>query len=123
MNFCLPPKQLKHADYLVHFQLLHRDIHNLEILANEDLDFVRRKKTKETALSSFKQYNENSQQSLSKEELIVLTNLSKNKDIVIQRSDKGNSVVTVDKDTYIKRMENLRVKENLKKLLGKITLF
>ena len=82
-----------------------------------------RKKTKETALSSFKQYNENSQQSLSKEELIVLTNLSKNKDIVIQRSDKGNSVVTVDKDTYIKRMENLRVKENLKKLLGKITLF
>ena len=82
-----------------------------------------KKKTKETALSSFKQYNENSQQSLSKEELIVLTNLSKNKDIVIQRSDKGNSVVTVDKDTYIKRMENLRVKENLKKLLGKITLF
>ena len=82
-----------------------------------------KKKTKETALSSFKQYNENSQQSLSKEELIVLTNLSRNKDIVIQRSDKGNSVVTVDKDTYIKRMENLRVKENLKKLLGKITLF
>ena len=122
MNFFLPPKQLKHADYLAHFQLFHRDIHNLEILANEDLDFVK-KKTKETALSSFKQYNENSQQCLSKEELIVLTNLSKNKDIVIQRSDKGNSVVTVDKDTYIKRMENLRVKENLKKLLGKITLF
>ena len=122
MNFCLPPKQLNHSDYLVHFQLFHRDIHNLEILANEDLDFVK-KNPKETALSSFKQYNENSQQSLSKEELIVLTNLSRNKDIVIQRSDKGNSVVTVDKDTYIKRMENLRVKENLKKLLGKITLF
>ena len=102
--------------------MFHRDIHNLEILANEDLDFVK-KNPKETALSSFKQYNENSQQSLSKEELIVLTNLSRNKDIVIQRSDKGNSVVTVDKDTYIKRMENLRVKENLKKLLGKITLF
>ena len=42
-----------------------------------------------------------------KEELAALTNLSKNKDIVIQKSDKGNSVVIVDKDTYIKRMENL----------------
>ena len=30
-----------------------------------------------------------------------------NKDIVIQKSDKGNSVVIVDKDTCIKRMENI----------------
>ena len=42
-----------------------------------------------------------------KEELAALTNLCKNKDIVIQKSDKGNSVVIVDKDIYIKRMENL----------------
>ena len=36
-----------------------------------------------------------------------MASLSKNKDIVIQKSDKGNSVVIVDKETYIKRMENL----------------
>ena len=106
LNFCLPPKQLKYADYLVHFELFYRDIRNLEILSNEDLDFVKTK-TKETALSSFRQYNKNPQQNLSKEELAALTNLSKNKDIVIQKSGKGNSVVIVDKDTYIKRMENL----------------
>ena len=106
LNFCLPPKQLKYADYLVHFELFYRDICNLEILSNEDLDFVKTK-TKETALSSFRQYNKNPQQNLSKEELTALTNLSKNKDIIIQKSDKGNSVVIVDKDTYIKRMENL----------------
>ena len=64
-------------------------------------------KTKETALSLFRQYKKNPQQNLSKQELTALTNLSKNKDIVIQKSDKGNSVVIVDKDTYIKRMENL----------------
>ena len=64
-------------------------------------------KTKETALSSCRQYNKNPQQNLSKEELTALTNLSKNKDIVIQKSDESNSVVIVDKDTYIKRMENL----------------
>ena len=106
LKFCLPPKQLKYADYLVHSELFYRDILNLEILSNEDLNFVKAK-TKETALSSFRQYNKNPKQNLSKEELVDLTNRSKNKDIVIQKSDKGNSAVIVDKDTCIKRMENL----------------
>ena len=106
LNFCLSPKQLKYANYLVHFELFYRGIGNLEIFPNADLHFVKTK-TKETALLSFRQYNKNPQQNLSKEELTALTNLSKNKDIVIQKSDKGNSVVIVDKDTYIKRMENL----------------
>ena len=88
---------------MAHFKLFYRQIRNLEILSNEDLDFVR-KKTKETTLSSFRQYNKNPQQNLSKEELTALTNLSKNKDIVIQKSEKGNSVVIVDKDTDIKKM-------------------
>ena len=52
LNFCLPPKQLKYADYLVHFELFYRDIRNLEILSNEDLDFVKAK-FKEVALSFF----------------------------------------------------------------------
>ena len=76
LNFCLPPKQLKYADYLVHFELFYRDIRNLEILSNKDLDFVKTK-TKETVLSSFRQCNKIPQQNLSKEELAALTNLSK----------------------------------------------
>ena len=71
----------------------------------EDLDFVKTK-TKETVLSSFRQYNKNPQQRLSKEELTALANLSKTKDIVIQRPDKSNSLI-VDKKIYIKRIENL----------------
>ena len=106
MNFCLPSKQLKYANYLVHFELFYRDIRNLEILSSEDLDFFKTI-TKEAALSSFRQYNKNPQQSLSKEGLTALTNISKNKDIIIQKSYKGNSIVIVDKDTYIKRMENI----------------
>ena len=103
MDFCLSPKQLKYADYLIHFELLYRDVRNLPILSNED--FVKTK-AKETALSSFRQYNKNQKQNLSMEELAALENLSKNKDIVIQKSDKGNFVVIVDRDTYIKRIEN-----------------
>ena len=101
----------------------YRSIRNLEVLSNEDLEFVKTK-TKETALSSFRQYNKSPQQNLSKEELAALASLSKSKDIVIQKSDKGNSVVIVDKETYIKRMENLLSDErNLKELLRKMTLF
>ena len=118
---CLAPKQLNYADYLVHFELFYRNIRDLEVLFSEDLDFVKTK-TKETTLSSFRQYNKSPQQNLSKEELATLASLSKNKNIVIQKSDKGNSVVIVDKEIYIKRMENLLVikenlKENLKELL------
>ena len=39
LNFCLPPKQLKYAEYLVHFELFYRDIRNLEILSNFQCNF------------------------------------------------------------------------------------
>ena len=90
LDFCLP---LKYGDYLFHFELFHRDIPNLEILSNEDLHFVKTE-TKETAILSFRQHNKNPQQNFLKEELAASTNLSKNKDITIQKSDKGNSVVS-----------------------------
>ena len=47
LNFCLTLKQLKYADYLVHFELFQRDICNLEIFSNEDLDFVKTKLKKQ----------------------------------------------------------------------------
>ena len=106
LDFCLAPKQLNYADYLVHFELFYRNIRNLKVLCSEDLDFVKTK-TKEAALSSYRQYSKSPQQNLSKGELEALASLSKNKDIVIQKSDKGNSIVIVDKETYIKRMNNL----------------
>ena len=104
LQFFLLPKQLKYTHYFIHFELFYRDIRNLEILSIEDLDFVETK-TEETALSTLRQCNKIPQQNLAKEELAAVANLSKNKDIVIQKSDKGNSIVIVDKDTYIKRME------------------
>ena len=70
-------------------------------MSNEDLDFAKR------ALSWYRQYNKSPQQNLSKEQLAALASLRKNKDIVIQKSGKGNSVVVVDKETYVKRMGNL----------------
>ena len=54
-----------------------------------------------------RKYKKNPQQNLSQEELAAWINLSKKKDIIIPKSGKGSSTVTVDKDTYIKQMENL----------------
>ena len=43
LNFSIPCKKLDYADYLVQFELFFRDIRNLDILSNEDLDFVKAK--------------------------------------------------------------------------------
>ena len=46
-------------------------------------------------------------QHLSKEEFLALQNLRKNKNIVIQKSDKGNSAVIVDKSDSLDKIKNL----------------
>ena len=43
LNFSIPCKKLDYADYLVQFEVLFRDIRNLDILSNEDLGFYLRK--------------------------------------------------------------------------------
>ena len=75
LNLIIPCKTLDYADYLALFELFFRDKRNLDILPNKDLDFVKAK-TKEAALSSYRSYNNNIPQNLSKEEFIALQNLS-----------------------------------------------
>ena len=78
---------LDYADYLVQFELFFRDIRDLDILSNEDLYFVKAK-TKKAALSSYRSYSNNLPQNLTTEEFIALQNLSENKDLIIQKSDR-----------------------------------
>ena len=85
-------KYLDYTDCFVNFEFSCRNICNLGVLSNEHLDFLKTR-TKETVLSSYQNYNNNVQQSLSKKECQTLQNLSKNKYIFNQKSGKGNSVV------------------------------
>ena len=48
LNFSILPKNLNHVDYLVNFELFHRDIRNPHIFSAESLDF-RKTKTKDIA--------------------------------------------------------------------------
>ena len=80
-------------------------------MSDEDLDFVK-PETKEAALSSYRTYN-NMSQNLSINELIALQKLSQSKDFIIQKSDKGNSVVIADTQGCIKKMNNLSIERSL----------
>ena len=62
----------------------------------------------DTAFSSFDSFNKNKMRSnLSKEELKALHNLRKQKHLVIQKADKGNTVVITEKNAYINKMKEI----------------
>ena len=83
------------------FELLYRDtkseevpIENLIILKNKLLD---------TATSSYAKIESGRIKSnLSTGEAKALRNLTKQKVIIVQKADKGNTVVILDKESYIK---------------------
>ena len=102
----LGPKQLSYSDYLINFGLFYRSINNLKILSGDNLDFIKIR-IKDTALTSFRYYNANVPKHLSNEEFEALKTLSGNCDLVIQKADKGNSVVIVEKDVYVRHMETI----------------
>ena len=84
----------------------------MDVLSNGNLDFVKNK-IKDVGLSSFRFYNANVPQNLFDEELEALYWLSKNKNLVVQKADKGDSVVLVHGDVYVRHMENI-LKDNTK---------
>ena len=100
LSFSLSPKQLSYPDYLINFELFYRSINDLKILSGDNLDFIKTR-IKDTALTSFRNYNANVSQHLSNEEFEARKALTKNCNLVIQRADKDNSVVTVKKDVYL----------------------
>ena len=51
--------------------------------------------------------NNNIPQILSRKEFIALQNLSKHKDLIIQKSDKCNSAVIVQRQDYLKKMNDV----------------
>ena len=60
---------------------------------------------KDCALSFFKLYNEKgSISNLNKDEICALKTPSKNNDLIIQKSDKGNSIVLINKNNYLDSM-------------------
>ena len=94
-------------------------------MSNEEQNFLK-VKSKEAARSSYRTYNNNVPWHLSESEIIALQKLFK-KDLIIQKSDNGNSVVIIGRQDYIKKMNILIdqkkfIKGNLKMTLYQILL-
>ena len=98
LNTCLPPKKLNYADHLVPFELLYRKVKDLGIKEAYEDEF--KSGLKNAAYSSYNKYDSNSERIFTKSESDVLYYLSKNNDIGIQKTDKGNAVVIINKCDY-----------------------
>ena len=76
-------------------------------MTNEKTIFFKAK-IKECVLSSFKLRNEkNTVSSLNKDEISALKTLYQNKDLIVQKSDEGNSIVLINKSDYLDQMYNI----------------
>ena len=106
LNVAISPKTLECADYLLPFELLYREIHNLDI-TNEKKE-VLKTRIKDFAYSSFNSYNEKGALlNLTPEEFVALKSLSKKNNLIIQKSDKGNSIAIIDKSDYLEKTRNI----------------
>ena len=92
LRFTIIPRQIDYSSYLAEYELLHR--------STTDLKVKLKTKLKDIALLSYKLLNDNCkyENHLSSEELSSLKTLKRNENIVIQKSDKGNTVVIIDKE-------------------------
>ena len=105
MNFALPPIKLNYGDYMTRFELFYREIRKL---SNEEHELEKVKaEIKKEAYSLFDNYNFWSELSISKEEYLALKGLPIDKDIMLQKADKGNSIVLVNKADYLNKMKEL----------------
>ena len=100
LRFAIPPKQIDYSNFMTEFELLYRSTFDLSMITEEKYPF--KTKLKDIVLSSFKLFSDNCkyENNLSAEEINLLKALMRNKDI-IQKVNKGNTVVITDKEKYI----------------------
>ena len=106
-NFTIPLKKIEYSKFLLPFELLFRDIKsNSKSSVNLASVETRLHNTAFTSYSAFNK-DKSSPFNLSKDEFESLCNLKNENNLVIQRVGKGNTIVILDKDSYLKSVETL----------------
>ena len=106
LQFALPPTKLEYADYMVSFdsRFRYKTSTNLSNIQNATI----KSKLRDTAFSSFTSFDKDKpKNNLTKAELHAANSLKQNNDIIIQKADKSNTVVIIDKDAYQAKMKSL----------------
>ena len=106
LNFAVPPKRLKYEDFMLPFELFYRDIEDMD--KKDELVFAKNE-LKHIAFSTFKTYNKKSREfenitQLEHQAFLELLDLD---NIIIQKADKGNVIVILDKTAYFTKMCNI----------------
>ena len=104
LSFAILPKTIEYSGFLAPFKMLFRDINSLEV-SNLNKECV--KSRLRDAYRSFKEVSKISEKNLSKEEVKALNNLVKNKDVVIQKADKGNNIVILNRSDYVSKLNQM----------------
>ena len=87
----ITPKNMNYADYMLPFELLYRNVDCLEV-SNLSKEFIK-SRLRDSGCSSYKDTSKPFEKNLLKAEFDALKILLKNKDIIVQKADKGNTVV------------------------------
>ena len=107
LDFPVKSGLIEYSEFLLPLELLFHDIKR-EDLCNEDICVIKARLL-DTALTSYQNFSRDREppENLTSSEFKALKRLSKNKDIVIQKADKGNTVVILDKCSYISAIEEI----------------
>ena len=106
LSLSIPPKDINHGDALLPFELLFKQVSADENISAESLSACKGA-LQNDAFDMRNSFNPKKEQNLLPDEVNALRSLKADNSIIIQKSDKGNSVVILNKETYIQRMEEL----------------
>ena len=106
LQFALAPKRLEYADYMLPFELLFCDIKTNDLTASQSSSI--KSKLLDTAFTPYNFFERiRPVSNLNEVELNALESLTKNKNLVIQKADKGNTVVIINKNDDKTKIKNI----------------
>ena len=115
LNYAIALKSIKYSDYSFPLELFLWDVNRLNC-SSFDKGCVK-SRLRDCPYSSFQPVLKVSYKNLSVEEVKAFKNLKENKDLVIQKTNKDNTVVILNKNDYISRLnQTINEQSNYKRL-------
>ena len=107
LNFAISPRKIGYSKFLLLFECLFRDIKSNNE-SSVDLTNIKAR-LQDTAFRSFSSFTKDNSPpfNLSKDEFESFSKLKNENNLVIQKADKGNTIVILDKGSYLKSVKTL----------------
>ncbi|XP_069973528.1 uncharacterized protein [Penaeus vannamei] len=108
LKYALPPSKINFAHYFLSFEKLLRALNKRSVNKLPEILQHVKSAIKNVAFSSYYSYGQhNFTSGLTKDDLLLLNDFSKNTDIIVTKPDRGQGVVILNKNEYIDKMESI----------------